>query len=262
MSDDRQVSVTLDPRGDRGHVAYVLLDNAARANSINSALADQFTAALETLAEDPKLLVCVISGAGDRSFAAGANVHELADLTPESGRRFITKVHRMNRSLRELPVPVIARINGACLGAGLELAAACDMRIAVESALLGMPEVDLGLPSVVEAALFPQLIGWGRTKQLIYTAENIDAQTALDWGLVESVVPQDQLDKQVEKMVGAIVKADPAAIRAQKRLMRRWESMAITDAIEEGIRIFAETCANDAPNELAKQVIARLRNKS
>ena len=110
-----------------------------------------------------------------------------------------------------LPVPVIARINGYALGAGLEVAAACDLRVASSNAVFGMPEVKVGIPSVVEAALLPGLIGWGRTRELLLFGENIDAATALAWGLVEQVVAPD----------GARRRRRGAARRAARRTARR-----------------------------------------
>src|SRR3546814_10245003 len=103
----------------------------------------------------------------------GADIFELSGLDPHSARDFILLVHGMSRALRDLPVPTIARVNGICLGAGLEVMAACDMRVAADAAVFGMPEVKIGLPSVVEAALLPQLIGWGRTKLFLYTGAPI-----------------------------------------------------------------------------------------
>src|SRR3546814_21169459 len=97
----------------------------------------------------------------------------------------------MSRALRDLPVPTIARVNGICLGAGLEVMAACDMRVAADAAVFGMPEVKIGLPSVVEAALLPQLIGWGRTKLFLATGETPGSREALDWGRVERGVPHE-----------------------------------------------------------------------
>src|ERR1700753_1524406 len=142
----------------------------------------------------------------------------------------------MCASLRDLPVPVIARVNGFCLGAGLEVMAACDIHIASDNAMFGMPEVKIGLPSVVEAALLPQLIGWGRTKLLLYTGDNIDARTALEWGLVEKGGPAGDLASAVAQWAGAIVESGPKAIRLQKELIREWEAMPVNDAIEAGIR--------------------------
>ena len=106
----------------------------------------------------------------------------------EAARAFITLVHGCCRAVRDCPVPVIGRLGGWTLGAGLELAAACDLRIAAEHAQFGMPEVRVGIPSVVEAALLPGLIGWGRTRRLLLLGETIGAAEALAWGLVEQVV--------------------------------------------------------------------------
>jgi enoyl-CoA hydratase/carnithine racemase len=156
-------------------------------------------------------------------------------------------------------VPVIARINGHCFGAGLELAAACDMRVAADTAVFGMPEVKLGLPSVVEAALLPQLIGWGKTRILVYTGDTIDAATALDWGLVEKVVAPADLDAAVEAWVAPIVESGPRAISLQKELVRSWESMPLSDAIAEGIRCMGKAYESDEPRRMVEEGLAALR---
>ena len=118
------------------------------------------------------------------------------------------------------------------------------MRIAADNALFGMPEVKVGVPSVVEAALLPRLIGWGRTSWLLLTAENIDAAKAERWGLVEQVVPAAKLDEAVERCVHAIVEATPKAVRAQKRLMRRWERLSLDEAVQAGIDALAQSVAD------------------
>jgi enoyl-CoA hydratase/carnithine racemase len=256
-----QVLIRRDDRGADGFVAHVVLNNARRMNSLNSALMREFIEAVSALGQEERLRVVVVTGEGERAFAGGANVFELVELDAHTGNAYITLVHGMSQCLRDLPVPVIARINGLCLGAGLEIAAACDLRVATEDALLGMPEVALGLPSVVEAALFPQLIGWGRTKEIIYTAENISAAEALNWGLIERCVPRAQLDDAVERWVTAILKASPRAIRLQRELIRQWECMPINDAIQAGIRTFVRACDNDEPRRRVATVIERLQNK-
>jgi len=141
-------------------------------------------------------------------------------------------------------VPVICKAEGYTLGAGLEVAVSCDLRIAADNAVFGMPEVKVGLPSVVEAALLPRLIGWGRTSRMLLTAENIDAATAERWGLVEEVVPAAGLDAAVERCVASIVEATPRAMRVQKRLMRRWERLSIDEGIQAGIDAMAESVAD------------------
>jgi enoyl-CoA hydratase/carnithine racemase len=242
-----------------GAVVTVSINNAARLNCLGQAQISAFIDAVTALADDPDLRVLIVTGEGDRAFMGGANLHELGALDPPRARDFLTLIHRMCKVLRDLPVPVIARVNGFCLGAGLEVMAACDMHIASDNALFGMPEVKIGLPSVVEAALLPQLIGWGRTKLLLYTGDNIDACTALEWGLVEKVVPAADLDAALDRWVASIVESGPKAIRLQKELIREWEAMPVNDAIEAGIRCMVRAYQTDEPARMVGQALQRLK---
>ncbi len=138
--------------------------------------------------------------------------------TSEDGRAFITLIHKLCQAIRDCPVPVICKLEGYTLGGGLEVAAACDIRISTDTASFGMPEVKVGIPSVVEAALLPRLIGWGRTSWLLLTGENIDAAKAEAWGLVEIVVPAAKIDAAIEHCVQSIAQeATPLAVRADRR---------------------------------------------
>lgn len=259
-ADPAPVRIRIDRRP-QGHVATVSIDNAAKLNRLGRVQIQGFIDAVASLADDPDLRVLVVTGEGDKAFMGGANLFELAELDPGKARAFLTIIHGMSKVLRDLPVPVIARVNGWCLGAGLEVMAACDMRVASDNAMFGMPEVKVGLPSVVEAALLPQLIGWGRTKVLLYTGESIDAQEALSWGLVEKVVPAAQLDAAVETWVTSIVDAGPRAIRLQKELIREWEAMPVSDAIQAGIRSIAKAYETDEPTRLIGETIERLKTR-
>jgi enoyl-CoA hydratase len=156
-------------------------------------------------------------------------------------------VHGCCQAIRDMPVPVVARINGYCLGAGLEIAAACDLRIASDHAVLGMPEVKLGLPSVVEAALLPSLVGWGRARWMLMTGETFTAEDAARWGLVEAVYPAEELDLAVDALVAALLEPEPRAVRLQKTLMQRWEELPVTGAIAAGIDAFEEAFRSDEP---------------
>src|SRR3569832_841928 len=138
-----------------GSVARVVLQNAAKLNKLNSHLMLSFVSELEALAKRDDLRAVVLPGEGDKAFVGGADIFEMATLDAEKAEGFITLVHRCCEALRDMPVPVIACINGYALGAGLEIAAACDLRIASSNAVFGMPEVKVGIPSVVEAALLP-----------------------------------------------------------------------------------------------------------
>ena len=253
-----RVHVDLQQR-EAGVVARLTIDNSTRLNILGRALMAEFTAAVSTLAAREDLRALVLTGAGDRAFIGGANIHEMAALDAAGAREFIGGLHRMCAALRDLPVPVIARINGYALGAGLEVAAACDLRVAAANAVFGMPEVKVGIPSVIEAALLPGLIGWGRTRELLLLGENIDAGTAARWGLVDKVVPADGLDAAVEASVGALLKAGPRALRLQKQLIRKWEELPVSGAIAAGIDAFADAYATDEPSRLMRAFIGRPR---
>jgi enoyl-CoA hydratase/carnithine racemase len=154
---------------------------------------------------------------------------------------------------------VVARINGYCLGAGLEIAAACDLRLASDHAVLGMPEVRLGLPSVVEAALLPSLVGFGRARWMLMTGETFTAEDAARWGLVEQVFPAEELDLAVDALVTALLDAEPRAVRLQKALMQRWEELPMSQAIAAGVDAFEEAFRADEPRRAMADFLARRR---
>jgi len=262
MSAESSVLVQRRCYDDRGHVAWITVDKPTRANCLDPVTVTAFADTVNAESRSAELRAMVVTGAGTRAFMAGADLNTIADQDADGARDFLTRIHRMCQSVRECPVPVVARVNGACFGAALELVAACDLHVASDNAVFGMPEVNVGLPSVVEACLLPQLIGWGKTKHLVYTGEAIDAQKALNWGLLEAVVPQSELDAEVERVVGLIVHAAPNCIRIQKDLVRRWEGMDIDAAILEGIRVAEHTYRlSNEPAEYARAVLDGLKKK-
>jgi enoyl-CoA hydratase len=253
------VLVRHEERHEGGHLARVTIDNAAKLNSLNRALMNEIIEAAGRLAADPQLRLVILSGAGERAFVGGADVGEIAALDRDSAREFITAVHRCCDAFRRLPVPVIARIDGYALGAGLELAAACDLRVASDRSLFGMPEVRMGIPSVVEAALLPRLIGQGRARRLLLTGENIGATEALAWGLVDIVAPHHQLDQAVDRLARPILAAGARAIRLQKSLILDWEELPISAAVQRGIECFLSAFETDEPARMAGAMLAELR---
>lgn len=240
-----------------GHVAYVTINKPEKRNALGIAGKKALAEAFGHLAGDKALRAAVLTGAGERSFIAGADVAEMRGLTPKGAREEHTWTHRACAAIRSLPVPVIARINGYCFGAGMELAAACDMRIGVTTARFGMPEVRLGIPSGMEACLLPQLIGWGKTRELVYTGDPLDAAEAHRCGFLEKLVEPAELDSAVEQWVSSILAAGPRAIRLQKKLVRDWERMTIEQAIRAGIRACVEARKTDEPKRLMAAFLAR-----
>ena len=230
-----------------GAIAVVTVDNRRRLNCLSTPLILGLAEAFAKLGEDAALRAVVLTGAGDRAFIGGADLNELGALEPDSARLFITRLHEACRAIRDCPVPVIGRIGGFCLGAGLELAASCDFRAAADEARFGMPEVAMGIPSVIEAALLPGLIGWGRTREMLITGALISAAEALAMGLVQKVAPAADLDAAVEAWLAAICAAQPRAVRAQKALMNRWQRVSVEEGILAGIDALSEAYKTDEP---------------
>ncbi len=236
-------------------VARVTIDNPRKLNILSRATLAQLVAAMRDIEAEEHLRAVVLTGAGERAFIGGASLDDLAALDPVSAREFISLVHDACTAMRACPVPVIARINGHCIGAGLELAAACDLRIASETASFSMPEVRLGIPSVVEAALLPRLIGAGRARWLVMTGDTIGAAEALAWGLVEKLAPPQQLDAAVYAALESILACGADALRAQKRLCQLWEEAPLEASVHASIDEFARAYESREPAER----IARLR---
>jgi len=218
-------------------VARIFLNRPEKANALNSAMLVALAGALQSL-DTEALRVVVIAGRG-RNFCGGADALELKSLNAQTGAQFVTRIHDVCKAIRALPVPVVARLHGAVIGAGLEIAAACDLRVAAEGTKFSMPEVKLGIPSVVEAALLPRLMGSGRAAWLVLTGDAIDARRALDWGLVEDVGPD--VDLTLEKLVKSLIAGDPGALREQKRLLQLWDEAPLATSVAASIAAFSRT---------------------
>ena len=247
--------IARDPRG----VVRLTICHAGSLNILGSAVIDGVREGLQALAQDPQIRVLVLAGQSEKSMIGGADIKEMAKLDQQSAEAFITRLRDLCEAVRTFPAPVIARMPGWCLGGGLEVAAACDVRIAARDAKFGMPEVRVGIPSVIHAALLPRLIGWGRARFLVMTAENIDAPTALAWGLVDAVAPEGGLDAAVEHTVNALLACGPHALRAQKALLRQWEDLPLKESVDVSIGVFGRSFLSDEPKRLMQAFIDRKR---
>jgi enoyl-CoA hydratase len=231
-SDESLVDVELEDS-----VARIFLNRPEKANALNSAMLLALRDALASL-DRGTLRVVVIAGRG-RNFCGGADAEELKALVPANAGAFVEKIHQVCAHIRGLPVPVVAKLHGAVIGAGLEIAAACDLRVAAEGTKFSMPEVRLGIPSVVEAALLPRLMGSGRAAWLVLTGEPIDARRALEWGLIEEVSPDPDLAAQ--KLVKSLLAGSAAALGEQKRLLQLWEEAPLATTVAASIEAFRRT---------------------
>ena len=250
----------IDERKEGGRVAYVTINNPAKRNALAAEDRATLASTMRSLAQDPELRVAVVTGAGDKAFIGGANIGQMATFpNPDVAAEGSRMTHLACDSMRRMPVPVIARINGYCLGTGMEIAASCDLRVGSENAMFGMPEVRHGIPSGMEACLLPRLIGWGKTMELVFTGKMIDAAEAYGCGFLGRLVPLEKLDEAVEYWVEAIVTAGPRAVRLQKALHADWERMAIADAVQRGIEAIGKAHMTDEPRRLMREFLERRR---
>jgi enoyl-CoA hydratase/carnithine racemase len=215
-----------------GQVARIFLNRPEKANALTSGVLENLRGTFRELASDASLRVLVLAGRGN-TFCGGADVAELKSLTASTAGAFVEKIHDVCKAIRDLPVPVVAQLHGAVIGAGLEIAAACDLRVAAEGTKFAMPEVKLGIPSVVEAALLPRLMGSGRAAWLVLTGEAIDARRALEWGLIEEV-------SDGEKLLKHLLAGDREALRIQKQLLQLWDEAPLATSVAASIERFAQ----------------------
>lgn len=231
----------------RGATAWVRL-NRPPLNLLVPELIEALRETFLGLARNQAVRLVVLTGSG-RAFSAGVDVKFLRELDVTSAKGFIAALHEAIRAVHEAPFPVIAMLHGYCLGGSFELAMACDLRTASTECRLGLPEIKVGVPSVIEAALMPALIGPGRAAEYLLTGEMITAEQALQWGLVNRVAPLVELQVVTEELAGKILACAPTAVKIQKELLNRWRQTDLPTAIQYGINAFATSYATGEPRE-------------
>ena len=239
-----QVSTQLE-----GSTAVLSLEGRTDLNLLGLELFRSLSDGLDEVAADANIRTLVLRGAGERAFSAGVDLHEMRDLTPKTAEEFIRTLHRAIRKVLTLPIPVVAAINGPCLGGALELVLACDVRIASEDSIFGLPEVLVGVPSVIEASLLPKTIGLGRARRLIMTGESVSSQEALAMGLVDQVVPNGTVEEAAMEAVEKFRNISPLVLAAQKDIIAKWLEPGEEEATEYSIKAFALGFASGHPQE-------------
>ena len=247
--------VQIDAQG----IATLTIYGAKALNIIGTPAIVAATQALAQLRDAPGLRVLVLRGPADGNFVGGADIHEMARLTPETAEAFITRLKDLCEAVRSFPVPVIARLAGWCLGGGLELAAACDLRIASRDAQFGMPEVKVGIPSVIHAALLPRLLGRSVATWLLLTGETVDATTALGFGLLHRVCEPAALDAAVAQAAQQLAGLGPQVLRQQKALMRSWEDQPLDASIAASVAAFRQAFSTGEPQRFMQDFLDRKR---
>jgi enoyl-CoA hydratase len=231
-------------------IATITFNRPKALNALNEALLEEFSEALDEIAADEHIRVLVLTGAGDKSFVAGADIGELATFNPLTAKNFSRKGHAIIAKLQELPLAVIAAVNGFALGGGTEIAIACDFIYASENAKFGQPEINLGLiPGFGGTQRLPRLIGMNRTKEIVFTGKMISAAEAEKIGLVNKLVPQDQLMEEVMKTAKEIAFKGKASLRAAKQAINQGMNADLATGIHIEIEGFSLCYASSDSKE-------------
>lgn len=228
------------------YLAILTINRPKALNALNGETLFEIEAAVKDIKADPNIKVVIVTGRGDKSFVAGADITFMLPLSPAEGRYFSDVGEKVFRQIELLEKPVIAAVNGFALGGGCELAMACDIRLAAENALFGQPEVGLGIiPGFGGTQRLPRLIGEGRAKELTYTADNVKADEAYRVGLVNHVYPQDQLMEEARKMAKKIASKAPMAVGYAKFAIGKGMQVDIDTAMSIESDMFGMCCATE-----------------
>ncbi len=223
----------------------------ARPDKLNALTVDELREATSLLRDD-RPRAAVFTGEGQRAFSAGMHVDSFRGLDPTSASALITEVRDFVAAARTAEFPTVCAVNGYCLGAAFELALSCDVRVAVEHAAFGLPEIAVGVPSVIDAALLQQYVGLGKAKEMILTGRLYPVQEVP--ALANTVVSPEELVPRTQSFVDDMVRHSPVAVAAQKRLFETWQNRGLSDGAEASIQEFAGVFAFD---ETADRVRAR-----
>ena len=233
----------------RGRVAVITINRPQKLNALNSQTRAEGAAALEELREDESVRVVVITGAGEKAFVAGADISEFEGRTAVSQRDVMT-ARSLFTAVDTFPKPVIAMINGFCLGGGCELALSCDIRVASETARFGQPEINLGIiPGGGGTQRLTRLVGEGKAMELILTGDMIDAQHAYNLGLVNLVVPAADLEAKTMELANRIAEKSPVALRMAKEAVKTAARANLDEGLRREIDLFALTFSSQDKDE-------------
>lgn len=246
-----------------GHLAIVTINRPKALNALNSATLRDLDTVLKDLENDTDVYAVILTGSGEKSFVAGADISEMKDFNEEQGKEFGELGNKVFLRLENLNKPVIAAIQGFALGGGCEIAMACDIRIASETALFGQPETGLGItPGFGGTQRLTRIVGLGKAKELIYTAKNIKAEEAYRIGLVNKIVPLEELMNEAKKMALNIIKNAPVAVRLCKDAINRGIQVGIDEAVMIEAEDFGKCFATEDQFEGMTAFLERRKEKN
>jgi enoyl-CoA hydratase len=233
----------------QNRIAFLKINRPAKMNALNVATRNEILAALDELQEDAEVRVVIVTGVGEKAFIAGADIGEFAGMTALTQRDVMTR-RRAFDAVETFPKPVIAMINGFCLGGGLELALGCDIRMASENAKLGQPEINLGvIPGGGGTQRLARLVGEGKAMEMILSGDMISAQEALALGLINHVFPSAELEAKTLALATKISEKSPVALRMAKEAVKTAARSNLSEGLQREVDLFALCFASEDKEE-------------
>lgn len=231
----------------KGNVEWITFNNPSKANCLSREMLRGLIKRLEALKTEKEVRTVVFTGSGEKSFSAGMDVKEFIGLNPQTSYELISELKEFCELVRKIPQVVIVAINGYCIGAAMELSMAADIRIASKEAVFIMPEVKLGIPSVLDSVLLQKHVGLGLAKEMLLLGEPIAAERINKYGFLNSIVDPHELNATVEVYVEKVSEVDFTTIQQQKNLFEMWQNSSLDVAIQDSMNQFALSFATGIP---------------
>lgn len=239
----------------KGSIEWITFNRPEKANCISREALRKVTGHLEVLKNDDKIRTVIFTGAGLKSFSAGMNTNEFKGLNAQTAYELISDLKEFCEIVRKIPQVVIVAINGYCIGGAMELAMAADIRLASDNAVFIMPEVKLGIPSVLDSVLLQQHVGLGLAKEMLLLGEPVSVDRINQFGFINEVVAQDKLIETAEAYAAKVDEIDPFTVRQQKDLFETWQNASLDVAIQDSMNQFALAFSTSVPQRKMGHVL-------
>ena len=240
-----------------GEISLITINRPKALNALNSQVLDELDKTLDSI-DTNKIKALILTGSGEKSFVAGADIAEMSGLTKKQAEEFSKKGNDVFRKIETFPIPVIAAVNGFALGGGCEISMSCDIRICSDNAIFGQPEVGLGItPGFGGTQRLARIVGLGMAKQMIYTAQSIKAEEALRIGLVNAIYPQNELLNEAKKLALTIAKNGQNSVKKSKKAINEGMQVDIDKAVEIEEKLFGDCFETSEQKERMKNFLEK-----
>lgn len=240
-----------------GQVEWITFNRPEKLNCLTRENLKQISQRLKKIAADESVRVVIFTGAGEKAFSAGMHVNEFNGLTPQDAYELISELKEVCELIRKIPQPVVMAINGYCIGGALEMSMAADIRVAAANAVFSMPEINLGIPSVLDSVLLQQHVGLSLAKEMLLTGNSVSVKRMNQLGFLNAVVEQDQVRATAKEYAEELIDKPYFTIKQQKELFETWQNSSLEVAIQDSVNKFALAFTTDIPQKRLDEFLAK-----